>query len=90
MLDLSGNPNIGDDGALSLIPILGLIAEVSLRGCKISRAVRKKFGKRQKRIKLPVSHYSPTFYILNATVVNSVVESIAMCSSNFCFQRGKE
>jgi len=84
MLDLSGNPKIGDVGALSLISSLGLIAEVNLRGCRISRAVRKKFSKIQKRTKLRVSYFSSAFCILNAIVVNSV-ESIAVCvsSSNF-------
>jgi len=54
-LDLSGNPNIGDEEAHSLIPCLEFIAELRISGCGISDAVEEEIKSEHKRRRLIVS-----------------------------------
>jgi len=54
-LGLSDNPNIGDEGARSLIPCLGFIAKLDICRCGVSDAVKEEIKSEHARRRLSVS-----------------------------------
>jgi len=55
LLNLGFNPNIGDEGARSLIPCLEFIAELAIDLCGISGAVEEEIKLEHERRRLIVS-----------------------------------